>query len=100
GSARFVRNGAHREPADVRAGTWRRGLRCSGGAKDRARGSQGRLQVFGGAGWYCEQRSVPDAAGGEELGGMMFLTKKAIPRRTLLKSARGALALPLLEAMI
>ena len=31
---------------------------------------------------------------------MMFLTKKAIPRRTLLKSAQAALALPLLDAMI
>src|SRR5688572_33005553 len=30
----------------------------------------------------------------------MYLTKKAIPRRTLLKSAQAALALPLLEAMI
>lgn len=30
----------------------------------------------------------------------MFLTKKAIPRRTFLRSARGALALPLLDAMI
>jgi len=30
----------------------------------------------------------------------MFLTKKAIPRRTLLKTARAALALPLLDAMI
>ncbi len=30
----------------------------------------------------------------------MFLTKKAIPRRTLLKSARAVLALPLLDAMI
>jgi hypothetical protein len=30
----------------------------------------------------------------------MFLTKKAIPRRTFLKSSRGMLALPLLEAMI
>jgi hypothetical protein len=31
---------------------------------------------------------------------MMFLTKKAIPRRTLLKGAQAALALPLLDAMI
>jgi hypothetical protein len=31
---------------------------------------------------------------------MMFLTKKAIPRRTILKSAGGVLALPLLDAMI
>src|ERR1700741_3221377 len=30
----------------------------------------------------------------------MFLTKKAIPRRTFLRSARGALALSLLDAMI
>ncbi|MBM3784778.1 MAG: DUF1552 domain-containing protein [Acidobacteria bacterium] len=30
----------------------------------------------------------------------MFLAKKAIPRRTLLKSAQAALALPLLDAMI
>jgi len=30
----------------------------------------------------------------------MFLTKKAIPRRTILKGARAALALPLLDAMI
>ncbi len=30
----------------------------------------------------------------------MYLTKKAIPRRTILKSAQGALALPLLDAMI
>src|SRR5690349_23460654 len=30
----------------------------------------------------------------------MFLTKKSIPRRTLLKSAQAALALPLLDAMI
>ncbi|MBM3810070.1 MAG: DUF1552 domain-containing protein [Acidimicrobiia bacterium] len=30
----------------------------------------------------------------------MFLTKKAISRRAMLKSAQGALALPLLEAMI
>ena len=30
----------------------------------------------------------------------MFLTKKAIPRRTLLKSGGAALALPLLDAMI
>ena len=30
----------------------------------------------------------------------MFLTKKAIARRTFLKSAQGALALPLLDAMI
>jgi len=31
---------------------------------------------------------------------VMFLTKKAIPRRTVLKAARAALALPLLDAMI
>lgn len=31
---------------------------------------------------------------------MTFLTKKSIPRRTLLKSAQAALALPLLDAMI
>ena len=30
----------------------------------------------------------------------MFLTRKAIPRRTLLKGASATLALPLLEAMI
>src|SRR3954453_13533964 len=30
----------------------------------------------------------------------MFLTKKAIPRRTFLKSAQASLALPLLDAMI
>ena len=30
----------------------------------------------------------------------MFLTKKAIPRRTFLRSAQAALALPLLDAMI
>ena len=30
----------------------------------------------------------------------MFLTKKAISRRAMLKSAQGALALPLLDAMI
>src|SRR6476469_9010648 len=30
----------------------------------------------------------------------MFLTKKAIPRRTFLKSEQAALALPLLDAMI
>src|SRR5215475_2660225 len=30
----------------------------------------------------------------------MFLTKKAIPRRTFLRGAQGALALPLLDAMI
>ena len=30
----------------------------------------------------------------------MYLTRKAIPRRALLKSAQAALALPLLEAMI
>ena len=30
----------------------------------------------------------------------MFITKKAIPRRTFLKSAQATLALPLLEAMI
>ena len=30
----------------------------------------------------------------------MFVTKKAIPRRMFLKSAQGALALPLLDAMI
>src|SRR5205823_12403078 len=30
----------------------------------------------------------------------MFLTKKAIPRRTFLKGAQTALALPLLDAMI
>ncbi len=30
----------------------------------------------------------------------MFLTKKAIPRRTFLKSAQAAMALPLLDAMI
>src|SRR6266699_3186909 len=31
---------------------------------------------------------------------VMFLMKKAIPRRTFLKSAQAALALPLLDAMI
>src|SRR5215467_5936294 len=30
----------------------------------------------------------------------MFLTKKAIPRRTFLRSAQGVLALPLLDAMV
>ena len=30
----------------------------------------------------------------------MFITKKHIPRRTILKSAGAALALPLLEAMV
>src|SRR5438876_10008695 len=30
----------------------------------------------------------------------MFLTRKAIPRRTFLKSGRAVLALPLLDAMI
>src|SRR5262249_15548164 len=31
---------------------------------------------------------------------VMFITKKAIPRRTFLKGAQAALALPLLDAMI
>ena len=30
----------------------------------------------------------------------MFITKKSIPRRTFLKGAQAALALPLLDAMI
>src|SRR3954454_17434130 len=30
----------------------------------------------------------------------MFLTKKAIPRRTFLRSAQATLALPLLDAMV
>src|SRR5438477_9063314 len=42
-------------------------------------------------------QSEPDAKKKESV---MFLTKKAIPRRTFLKGAQAALALPLLDAMI
>src|SRR4029077_15954992 len=43
---------------------------------------------------YREERAVSD----EDF--IMFLTKKAIPRRTFLRGAQAALALPLLDAMI
>src|SRR5438477_1448181 len=42
-------------------------------------------------------QSEPDAKKKESV---MFLTKKAIPRRTFLKSAQAVLGLPLLDAMI
>src|SRR5436309_9332619 len=42
-------------------------------------------------------QSEPDAKKKETV---MFITKKAIPRRTFLKGAQAALALPLLDAMI
>src|SRR5438477_6168583 len=42
-------------------------------------------------------QSEPDAKKKESV---MFITKKAIPRRTFLKGAQAALALPLLDAMI
>ena len=93
--ARAVRRRAHRETADVRARTRRGVLRRAGRPQDRARGRERRLPLLVDHPGHREERAVSN----EEII-IMIITKKALPRRTFLKGAQAALALPLLDAMI
>ncbi len=82
------------EAADVRAGPRRRVLRRAGGPQDRARRREGRIPLLVAHPRNRQERAVSD----EE--SIMIITKKALPRRTFLRGAQAALALPLLDAMI
>src|SRR5215813_3031234 len=52
------------------------------------------------ASWYIAGGHRPTLQFEDKKENVMFITKKAIPRRMFLKSAQAALALPLLDAMI
>src|SRR5262249_26422576 len=115
-AVRSVRSRGHGKADDIRA--WPRS-RVSGhaaGPIDCARYRTRQIQVHIGGNGNREESRVPDeyesgqpsAAGGrKELGknylgeqAMPFLSKKHLSRRTILRGAGTALALPLLDSMI
>src|SRR5205823_7620062 len=67
---------------------------CAGAAERRSSGEGPRLPVLFTHRWDREQRAVPH----EE--NAMIITRRALPRRTVLRGAGATLVLPLLDAMI
>src|SRR5690606_34394608 len=111
-----VRRARHREAPDLRARPRARAPRHADRARHPPRGRRTGLSVFGNRSRYREQRTIQDA-GGRTPGGWadyrrgramsrngdlntMYITQKHLPRRTFLRGAGAALALPLLDAMV
>src|SRR5262249_56596556 len=69
-------------------------LRRAGNSQDRARCARRPLPFLEADRGHCRKHSLSD----EDL--PVIITKKALPRRTFLKGAGTALALPLLDAMV
>src|SRR5438093_2707406 len=83
-----------RKTVDVRAGSRRRTLRCSGHPKNCARREGGGLSFLIHYRWSDTEHAIYH----EEI--VMIITKKALPRRTFLRGMGATLALPLLDAMV
>src|SRR5688500_12670778 len=82
----------------VRAGPQSRALRHAGGAPDRARSKSGRLPVVCPHSWSRPQSRFSYGHRGRKQ--LMYLTKKHLPRRTVLKGLGATIALPLLDSMV
>src|SRR6185503_10550458 len=94
------------------AGPRRRDRRHAAGAVDRPPGCAREVPVLVARAGHRQESRIPDeyeARGTRrtaariaitETDAIMFISKKAIPRRTVLKGAGAALALPFLEAMV
>src|SRR5690606_8395622 len=104
-----------REAAHVRARAQRAIFRSSGRSQDRARRGRRQLHVRGARARRRGERAVPSSArtggscagdggrAGSERGvraNSMFVTKKALPRRTFLRGVGASLALPFLDSML
>src|SRR5262249_29170359 len=90
-----VRDDGHEEAAHLRPGPRRRVLRHARRAQDRCGRSGRRLPLVIDSPWNREQHTIPN----EEVR-IMIVTKKAIPRRTVLRGMGAALALPFLDGMV
>ena len=92
---RAVRRHRRRAPAGVRARPRRRVLRPADAAPDRPRGVARRLPLVVDRPRDRLERTIPDA---EDR--IMIVTRKAVPRRTILRGLGATLALPLLDSMV
>src|SRR5262245_40192906 len=103
GAARSVHDDVHREAADLRARSGARVLRRTGGAPDyRRRVPRQRPAVLAHR-RSRQKHAVSDAAIGAAADPeirAMIIRKLALPRRTFLRGAGAALALPFLDAMV
>ena len=98
-----VRARPHREADDVRGGTEARVLRHAAGPRGRAPGRGTGLPAVGDRVRHRDERCLPHAGRlrrGHQGELTMFLTKKHLSRRTVLRGAGVTLALPLLDAMV
>src|SRR5207247_2067209 len=101
---RHVRRSGDRKPADLCLGSWSRLQGHATGAFNCAQGGKGQLQVrisdHGGHPEPCLHHEHEKPGGVREGRVTMFISKKHINRRALLRGAGVALGLPLLDAMI
>src|SRR5262249_38283163 len=92
-----------RKTHDLRARPRNGVVRCAGHPRRRPERWEDQLSFLVHRPRGREQRAVPHAPGGgrgEERGGVMIVTKKQLPRRTLLRAMGTAVALPVLDAMV
>src|SRR6185503_7366759 len=92
-----VRQHAVDEAAHLRNRPRRGILRRSGAAEDHEGCRTAQLPLVGSGTRYRQKHAIPDE---EDERVMMIITQKAIPRRTMLKAAGAALALPFIDAMV
>src|SRR6185295_9091614 len=108
GAARQVRRAAaqlHRQPAVLCDRPADRVLRPADGAIDRAQGRPERQSFLVIRPRHRQQRGVPDVHGGSRddhrsIGADMYIAKKHISRRTLLRGMGVTVALPFLDSMV
>src|SRR5262249_55183018 len=86
---------SHRTPARVRGRARRRVLRSAGGSGHPARRRGQRLHVERDRPRRRPEHAVPDAENR-----IMMVTRRAIPRRTILRGLGASFALPLLDSML
>ena len=86
-----------REDAHLRARPGARALRQARGARDRPGPARARLPLLGARARDREEPAVPGATRGE--GVLNWVTKRRLPRRTVLRGIGAGIALPWLDAM-
>ena len=95
GAPRGVRHHGHGEAADLRPRARHGALRPPGHPRHRARGRGERLPLV-----VADSRRRPEPPVPDEEIGLMIITKKTLPRRTVLRGLGTAVALPLLDGMV
>src|SRR6185295_14000409 len=87
GAKNAIRHGCYGKTADVLAGTRAGILRCSRGSRDRSRGGGGWISLVVDDAGDREEHAVSDENRREVIRRDMFIAKKHISRRTLLRGA-------------